>query len=185
MAVLLSPHRRAAERGDTSEHSHRQQEQFRLITPNLKRAACALAALSLASCDDVLGEDNPSVTLSFTSQSAAAAGMLLRFDVDGRHAELPATIDSETRITATRFGPIQVRVDLVTSTGDTVASASFDHQLAHHSTHWVLGQLGQQRPSGFCMGTVLAVPLSVTPVGQPAPDTLFVTYGGLPNDVVC
>lgn len=75
-----------------------------------------------------------------------------------------------------------MRLALLTGSRDTLSMLEFTQEFRRGHRHWLSAVIGRDRPDGFCIGTVAAAPLRTAPAGA---DSLFVMYGGMPEDAVC
>ena len=81
-------------------------------------------------------------------------------------------------------GELAAPGSLVAAGADTLASTRFTIALQPDYGYSASVQPGGPQPIGHCVGTVLAVPLR-RPGGGESADTLWVTYGGLPDGATC
>ena len=65
---------------------------------------------------------------------------------------------------------------------ESARTVEFTQGFQHGDRHWISAVVGPDRPDGFCIGAVVAAPLRTSPAGA---DSLFVMYGGIPEDAVC
>jgi hypothetical protein len=78
------------------------------------------------------------------------------------------------------YGSVPVRLTLIGSSGDTLASVSFTKELQVSYSYGVAAVAGSSRLLSICSATVAAVPLR-----DNAGDSLFVDVAGLPQGAVC
>jgi len=142
------------------------------------------AALALAGCGDTLGLVGPRISVSLGVERVLPGTPWLHADIGGQRVEVapnsPGAPRAERELRGPRYGTVPVKVALVTAAGDTMAKVEFNQDFTRDHNHWVSGQVGQQRPEGHCIGTVVATPLRNTPA-----DSLFVMYGAIPQGAIC
>ena len=139
------------------------------------------AVLALAGCSDPFGPDGPKLSVALGLQPTAPT-TVFRAHVGGRTVELQAAGLSESRreVRGPRYGDVPVRAVLLTAAGDTLASVAFTQRFQRDHAHWVVARVGRNRPIGHCIGT-----LTVAPLLGASSDTLFVTYGSIPDGAIC
>lgn len=145
--------------------------------------AMLAVALPLAGCLDVVGLGSPRVTVSLYREPAPGPSPELRAWIGGKRVDVPPVRPGEYRservVHGPRYGTVPVRVVLFAPEGDTLATAEFTQDFARGHLHWVSGNLLRERPVGHCTGEIAAVPL------RTGTDSLFVTYGSIPNGAIC
>ena len=145
-------------------------------------AACCSAALLLSSCLEVFGLEDSDVTVSLAMRRNWESPPILHVYIEGsRPIALAGQRDGNRveRRVAPRLGARFVVLRLLSSDGDTLASTEYSQSFKRGSAHWVALVVGQDRPIGHCIGTLLAIPTSLEA------DTAFVMYGGLPHGAIC
>ncbi len=148
-------------------------------------AAAGLAlALALAGCSSVLGLGGPKISLSLALERALADEPVLRVEIGGQRVEVAATSASAPRqeraVRGPRYGEVPLRVALLAAPGDTMAAMEFNQNFQRGHNHWVSGIVGQRRPLGHCIGTLVAAPLR-----NMESDSLFVMYGRIREGADC
>ena len=145
---------------------------------------CALCALLVAGCSNPFSPDSPKLWVSLGVQTPALSTTVFRAQVGSRNVTVPAppagTPYAETQVVAPRYGSVPVQATLLTASGQTLASVQFSQDFRRGETHWITATVGTARPIGFCIGT-----LAVAPLNAAGSDTLFVTYGSIPDGAVC
>ena len=146
-------------------------------------AACCIALLLLAACNDVLGIGGRAVAVSLTQQRAwDPPPVLLVYIEGGRPVELTGRRDGQRvdrQIQAPKFAELSVVVRLIGAQGDTIAATNYRQDFERGNIHWVAVDVGPRRPIGICIGTVLTI------ATNSPPDTAFVMYGQIPEDAIC
>jgi hypothetical protein len=153
----------------------------------MRRAAIAsiastAAVLALAGCSDPVSPGGPKLSVGLYLQQPTAPSSVFRADIGGQLVELRAAGFAESRkeVRGSRYGDVPIRATLLTAAGDTLASVAFDQRFELDHAHWVVARVGQRRPIGHCIGT-----LTVAPLRGASSDTLFVTYGRIPDGAIC
>ena len=142
-----------------------------------------ICALALAGCSTLSAPSGPKISVSLALQHSPAAPTMIRADIGGQRVEVTSSEPSPGRSTDVRgrgYGATPVRVVLLTTDGDSLAAVAFSQLFQRDHNHWVAALVGQHRPVGHCIGTLVAAPL-----GAGGTDTLFVMYGSLPEGAVC
>lgn len=143
--------------------------------------ACTLA---LAGCESLLGVGGPVIVVSLGMQGTVEAPLFLRADIGGRQVEVQSRILGDDRAFTEghgpRYGEVPVRATVLSASRQELATVSFTQEFRRGNRHWLSALVGQQRPEGFCIGAVAAAPLRTG-----GADSLFVMYGGMPEDAVC
>ena len=144
-----------------------------------------LAAVAIAGCSDLFDSDEPTFSVGFELEHGLAVSTVLHADIGRRNIRIAAPEPGlgrtrSTLVRGVRAGVVPVRLTIVTTSGDTLATMQYSQKLERDHDHWVTAQIGLRRPFGFCFG----VP-SATPLRPDNADTLFVTAGGLPRGAVC
>ena len=143
----------------------------------------AMGASGVA-CSSLAGPSGPEISVSLTVQQPSASGAALFVTVGGRDVSLRASASTSQRTDASlepgKFGTLPVRVVLLSSSADTLATVSFSQTFERGYTSWIGSFVSHVRPLGFCTGTVVAAPLRTSPS-----DTLFVMYGSIPEGAIC
>ena len=150
--------------------------------PAVASIVSTAAVLALAGCTDPVAPAGPKLHVALTLQQPTAPTSVFRAHVGGELVEVRAEGLAEGRaeVRAPRYGDVPVRATLLTAAGDTLASVAFGQSFRRDHAHWVLAHVGRRRPIGHCIGTLLVAPLR----GADS-DTLFVTYGGIPEGAIC
>jgi len=148
------------------------------------RCAAIVIGVSGASCSALTGPSGPEISVSLTVQSPSASGAALLVTVGERDVSLRASASPSQRSDASlergKFGTLPVRVVLLSSSADTLATVAFSQTFERGYTSWIGSFVSHARPLGFCTGTVVGAPLRTAPS-----DTLFVMYGGIPKGAIC
>lgn len=146
------------------------------------------STLALAGCSDVLGIGGPKIVVSVARQSNVGDPLLLQAAIGGRRVEVesPRTLDDYDdgyrEVRGPRFGDVPVHATVLTTSRDTLATVEFTQTFRRGERHWISAVVGPDRPDGFCIGNIVAAPLRTAPAGA---DSLFVMYGGIPEDAIC
>jgi hypothetical protein len=150
--------------------------------PALASIVSTAAVLALAGCSDSVAPAGPRLHVALSLQQPTAPTAVFRAHVGGELVEVRAEGLAESRreVRGSRYGDVPVRATLLTAAGDTLASVAFDQSFRRDHAHWVVARVGRRRPIGHCIGTLLVAPLR----GADS-DTLFLTYGGLPDGAIC
>jgi hypothetical protein len=146
-------------------------------------AAGVICALTFAGCSTLFTPSGPKISVSMAVERPPTVPTVLRADIGGQRVELASTEPGPPRSTDVRgrqYGLVPVRVALLTTDGASLAAVEFSQQFERDRNHWVAARLGQHRPLGHCIGTLVAAPLR-----QGGADTLFVMYGSLPEGAIC
>jgi hypothetical protein len=150
----------------------------------VRPAVAALALLVAAACDDGPGANRPPLAVSVTLSAATLVPPTFVAEVGGVRVRTTARavpqMPAEVQVRAPRLGEVPARVALLGAAGDTLAAATFTHRFERGARHWISGWVGTRRPVGLCLGWVVATPLRGS-----TPDSLFVSYGWLPEGAVC
>lgn len=144
----------------------------------------AALALTIWGCSNPFGSPNgPEIGVSLAvPRDVELPSSVLHVRISGRRVRLDAPPSGEgasTRIRGYRYGEGPVAVTLIAG-DDTIAHGEFSVELKRDHDHWVDADIGRHRPAGFCFGEAAALPLRGS-----ATDTMFVTYGSLPNGAIC
>lgn len=153
-----------------------------LVSP--KRLAATGLILGMASCSSIFGPEEPEVSIGLYSEMGYGRVGLFEVDIGGRLFRFEPTAGVSRKVNAPETGLLPVRIRLLSTVPDTLASAEFSQLFREGSNHWVVGRLGLQRPIGHCIGHLLVLPLPKE-AGESEPDTLFLTYGSIPEGAVC
>ena len=150
--------------------------------PAIAGIASGVALLALVGCSDPLSPDGPALSVALSLQQPTAPSSVFRADIGGQRVEVRAAgiAESRTEVRGARYGDVPVRATLLTAAGDTLASVTFDQRFERDHAHWVVARVGQRRPIGHCIGTLMVAPLR-----SAGSDTLFVTYGRIPDGAIC
>jgi hypothetical protein len=146
------------------------------------------STLAAAGCSDVLGIGGPRIVVSVAKQSGVGDPLLLQADIGGRRVEVesPRTLDDYDdryrEVRGPRFGDVRVHATVLTAGRDTLATVEFTQGFRRGDRHWISAVVGPDRPEGFCIGDLVAAPLRTAPAGA---DSLFVMYGGIPENAIC
>ena len=145
------------------------------------------ATAALAGCD-ILGLEDPDLSIYLDGQQDVSAGTVLRVTIDGERKDLRATSDTagsySLKTKAPGTGNLDVVVQLLDAAGQTVAQTSFTQRFRDDYNHWVGGYIGTQEPMSIC-SPVYARAAIAAPYSAPGRDTLFVSYGSIPEDAIC
>lgn len=155
--------------------------------PSSRRASrlvpSALALLMLLACARLPSFGGPQVTVSVDLRSSATAAPTLRVDLGGRSVALrPGDYGAggaSVSVRGPRYGERPVHAALLAPTGDTLGSVAFTQRFHRGHRHWVAAVIGTSGPVGSCIGGLVVAPV------RGGADTLFVTYGSLPDGAVC
>ena len=143
----------------------------------------ALALPVLLACAQLPSFGGPRVTVSMDLRSSAMAPPTLRVDVGGRAVAVrPGGYGAggvSVSVRGPRYGERPIHAVLLSPAGDTLASTAFTQRFRRGHRHWVAAVVGGGRPVGSCIGGLTVAPL------RGGADTLFVTYGSLPDGAVC
>ena len=144
-----------------------------------------IAALAIAACSGLFDSDEPTFSVGFELEHALPVPTVLHADIGRRNIRITAPEPGlgrprSTLVRGARAGAVPVRLSIVTTSGDTLATMQFSQELQRNNDHWVTAQIGRQRPFGFCFGEA-----SATPLRSDNTDTLFVTAGGLQRGAIC
>ena len=144
-----------------------------------------LATLAVAACSGLFDSDEPTFSVGFELEHALPVPTVLHADVGRYNIRITAPEPGLGRARSTlvpraRAGTVPVRLTVLTTSGDTLATMQFTQELERDHDHWVTAQIGRQRPFGFCFGTP-----SATPLRSDNTDTLFVIAGGLQRGAIC
>ena len=144
--------------------------------------ASGAAVLALAGCSDPAAPGGPKLSVALYLQQPTAPASVFRAHVGDQLVEVRAAGPAEGRqeVRGARYGDVPVRATLLTTAGDTLASVAFDQQFERDHAHWVVARVGRIRPIGHCIGTLMLAPLPGA-----SSDTLFVTYGSIPEGAIC
>lgn len=145
------------------------------------------ALLLLQGCS-LVGPERPDLSISLRSDVDLPPGSVFRVIIDGRTHDLELGSQRDTRYSidrqAPRTGEFSVAASLVNASQTTLAAASFVQGYVADADHWVSAWVGERRPFGHCIGTLVPVPI-VPPLVASRADSLFVMYGRIPKDAVC
>ena len=160
--------------------------------PFLSALAAALAGFMLSGCSAFSSPETPVIRLYAAVDRQVAEAPVVRVSIGGRRVDVTPhikggrpTFDIETR--GPRFGNVGVRVALLSIDGDSLATVEFTQLFERGQIHWINTLVGLNRPVGDCIGYMAVKPLPVDAFAESGavPDTLFVTYGGLPKGYFC
>ncbi len=143
-----------------------------------------LVIVLLASgCAGLFGSPEPDLSLSLEADVDRVS--LFEVHVGGRRFQVePIEPIARQDGRAPRTGTLPVRVQLVGTTGDTLAVVEFTQRFREDYEHWVWGRVGMDRPIGHCIGELIVTPLPPA-VDSSVADTLYVMHGSLPAGAVC
>lgn len=144
-----------------------------------------LLALLASACSPLLGPDRPELSISLNSEAALPTSSVFQVVVGGRAHDLVLGPEGgSTRVRAPRTGELDVTVRLLDPTGTAWAEASFTQRFQVSHLHWISAHVGEHRPVGHCIGTLIALPLSLPRSGSDV-DSAFVMYGSIPRGAIC
>lgn len=151
----------------------------------LRHVTTVVGTAAIVACSGLFGPSGPPITVSFDVQPVVGSAFIVRNEIGGRRVVLAADParggHASTAIHGERYGSVPVQVTLLTTGGDSLTAVSFFSQDFHHGAHyWVAAGVARQRALSVCAGAVLAAPVRAR-----STDTLYVTYGGLPDNAVC
>ena len=151
---------------------------------SFRHAATGVGTAAIVGCSGLFGPSGPPITVSFDVQPVVGGPFIVRNEIGGRRVVLAADPardgHASTAIHGGRYGSVPVQVTLLTTGGDSLTAVSFSQDFQRGSHYWVAAAVAPQRALSICAGAVLA-----TPVRPGSTDTLYVTYGGLPDNAVC
>lgn len=132
-------------------------------------------------------DEGPAVSISAYADVALPPGHVFEVTIAGVRHEVQMGSDRHTRYEinreAPRTGQLDVTARLRGPAGVSRAEGTFRQRFQDGSNHWVAGHVGTHRPVGHCIGSLLAI--GIDPAPAAGADTLFILYGGIPNDAVC
>jgi hypothetical protein len=145
------------------------------------------ALLLLPGCS-LTGPEQPDLSISLQSEVDLPPGAVFRVIIDGRTHDLELGSERDTRYSidrrAPRAGEFAVAASLVNASQTTLAAASFVQEYVPDADHWVSAWVGERRPFGHCIGTLVPIPI-VVPLVAARADSMFVMYGRIPKGAVC
>lgn len=140
------------------------------------------AATAGVSCSDPVSPAPATVEISL-SVDAAAPTLTLLVALNGRTSRV--VVDSgarcgELQVRTPRIGKLPVRVDLLSATGDTIATAEFQEEFRADYAN----SIGALVASGQLIQVCRAAPAFTIPTALPGTPNVYISYGGVPKDVV-
>jgi hypothetical protein len=151
---------------------------------SVRHATTVVGMATIFGCSGLFGPSGPPINVSFAVESVVGSAFAVRNEIGGRRVVLTADPvrggHASTDVQGPRFGDVPVQVTLLTTGGDSVTAVSFSQNFQHGSHHWVAARVGRHRVLSVCASSVLAAPLSAA-----STHTLYVTYGGIPDNAVC
>jgi hypothetical protein len=134
-------------------------------------------------CAQLPGFGGSQVTVSVALHSSAAAAPTLRVDLGGQSVAIGpvgyGAGGASVSVRGPRYGERPIHAALLAPAGDTLGSVAFTQRFHRWHRHWVAAVIGTSRPVGSCVGELVVAPV------RGGADTLFVTYGSLPDGAVC
>ncbi len=150
----------------------------------INAVVCATCAFLASGCANPFSPDGPMLWVSHGVQTSALSTTVFRAQVGSRNVTVQAppvgTPYAETQVVVPQYGSVPVHATLLNATGQTLATVQFSQEFRRGETHWITATVGTARPIGFCIGT-----LAVAPLNAAGSDSLFVTYGSIPDGAVC
>jgi len=146
-------------------------------------AACVVLA-AITSCSDVFSPEVPTVAISlFVEPQLAVPSLTLRVAINGRRYEVQVDSSAGNKyvtVPVSGFGTLPIRIDLLNTPGDTLASAEFKQRFMADDFNDISGWVGVRPPLTICGGPDLTVSTRLADTIK-----LHVSHGGIPKDVIC
>jgi hypothetical protein len=150
------------------------------------RAALLVSSFLIGGCS-IFDPDKPAYGISVFPETSLSSGHSFQVIVGTERHTLEIGTEARQWYSITRSAPREGELEITVSLNHQsteLARASFRQSVYRDWNQGVSASIGVRRPVGLCIGTLIVLPMNRSPAVNP-PDTLFVTYGGLPKDAVC